>query len=444
MSDPSAANYASRIWRKFVSVFQLTWRRVTNFLFYPASLLLGRVFGIRIANLRSHRIGHLAMDVDCFLKECILDGANSKTFGAIYDPVPCNSAMLDYWISSFPDRILTGPKAQIAGRLGEIEPSRYPMIYNSAVPVPAILQGDDFRDIRPLGSSVYHVYTRWGDRLPLVQLTKEHRERGRDILKQWGIGKDDWFVCLHARESGWDAIVDDADKARRKSFRNSDINTYRIATETIAKAGGWCIRMGDSSMTRLPAWERTIDYAHSTAKADWMDLFLCADSRFFLGTNSGLFGVACVFGVPCALCNLVPMTGMPVGSRDIGIGKLLKHRSSGELISFPEILETKYHLSNNGDLYDLWDLDYIDNSEEEIGDLASEMIQRLDGSFEESENDRDMQNHMLKMINQRHMCHMLSSQFATTFLRRHSALVWGSENVGSAISAATAIGTSKF
>ena len=51
--------------------------------------------------------------------------------------------------------------------------------------------------------------------------------------------------------------------------------------------GAWCLRMGDPSMRPMPRAPRVIDYAHSAIRSDWMDVFLCARCRFFIGNTSG-------------------------------------------------------------------------------------------------------------------------------------------------------------
>ena len=93
---------------------------------------------------------------------------------------------------------------------------------------------------------------------------------------------DAWFVALHVRESGFWKSLD----TKFPNNRSADIATYLPAIREITRRGGWVIRVGDAEMGALPPMEHVIDYAHSPAKSDWMDVFLYGGCRFFIGGPS--------------------------------------------------------------------------------------------------------------------------------------------------------------
>lgn len=134
-----------------------------------------------------------------------------------------------------------------------------------------------------------------------LTLADDHREQGQKILNDLGIPQDAWYVTLHMREKGYrDAHTTSAD------LRNVDPMTYFEAIQCITDAGGWVFRMGDPvSMTPLPNLPQVIDYAHSSIRSDWMDVFLGATSRFCLATSSGYYVIPKAFGVPVLLTNSV-------------------------------------------------------------------------------------------------------------------------------------------
>ena len=136
-------------------------------------------------------------------------------------------------------------------------------------------------------------------REPLLALSALELERGRAKLASLGMPRNAWFVCLHAREGGYHR----EGGGSIQTHRNASILDYLPAIQEIVRRGGWVVRMGDASMSPLPPMHGVIDYPHTAAKSDWMDVFLSGACRFFIGTTSGLTNAVISFGVPCLLVN---------------------------------------------------------------------------------------------------------------------------------------------
>ncbi len=120
-------------------------------------------------------------------------------------------------------------------------------------------------------------------------------------IKKWGMGENDWHVCLHMR----DAAHYSETNGIGQSHRNAAVENYMDAIRHITRRGGWVIRLGGGSVDPLPKMERVVDYALSPDKSPVLDLHLIRQARFFIGTTSGLTNIAVSFGVPCALVNCI-------------------------------------------------------------------------------------------------------------------------------------------
>jgi len=194
-----------------------------------------------------------------------------------------------------------------------------------------VLQGKIYKRFLTIG----YVGEQWVKerRDPPLKLSDEDYQRGWQHLKMFGLNQNDWFVCFHVRESGWK----DKD-SRGNDFRDADIDSYQSAMKTVTDAGGWVFRMGDPNMKPLPEMPRVIDYAHSKAKSDWMDVFLCGQCRFFVTTSSGLHLFAITFGKPIVMTNSLPTCGIYfLTSKDLYIPKLLIKRRDGCPLNFSEL-----------------------------------------------------------------------------------------------------------
>ena len=255
-------------------------------------------------------------------------------------------------------------------------------------------------------------------RAPLLSISDSDSNRGWQSLLDHGIPPGSWFVCLHVRDGNyWHEDSDSPD-----AYRNADIKTYIKAIETITKKGGWVIRVGDAKMTALPEMDNFFDYACSSLKSDWMDIFLCSSCRFFLGTNSGLYLVPYTFGVPCVLTNWLPMTGRPRSKHDLFILKLLYSIRNDRLLSFEEGMSPSLAQCYTQQDYEKLEIKIIDNSPEDIQDLVFEMLNRLDGAQCYTESDLQLKNKYDKLFSAQSQYGM-NGHIGLEFIRRYQKLL---------------------
>ena len=203
-----------------------------------------------------------------------------------------------------------------------------------------------------------------------VHLRKNSRLKAEKVAAKMGLPIDGWYACLHVRESGFreDTILG-------KDFCH-DINNYLEAIKEVTKTGGWVVRMGDNTMKPLPKMERVIDYPHSEYKSDTMDVFLIANCRFYIGSQSGILDTAYLFQKPIVLPNMSAWTfTFPPRKCDIGIPKHCYSKSKKRFLSVREILESDDNIQNHTRGIPLDD-DFIkiENTPEEIKDLVLEFM----------------------------------------------------------------------
>jgi putative glycosyltransferase (TIGR04372 family) len=349
------------------------------------------------------RIGHLALEPDCYLKERALTGRREIAVLALSEREVANQALLEYW-------------------------KRHLIVIQNPVAVfllrPFLRLRYIRRDLSPFAVAInataraYAIQARWGARPPLLKLSEQHQLDGENILQRLGLPPGAWFVCVHSREGGYSPRDED-----RHSYRNGDIADYVLAMKEIVARGGWCIRMGDPTMKRLPPMPGVIDYAHSEAKSDWMDLFLCANCRFLLGSSSGLYLVAMVFGRPAALANQAPLSCVySQGYDDLAIPKLVL-REDGSPVPFKEAFALPLANFRYTVQFERERLQCRNNTPEEIRDLALEMLDRLEGVAIYTEEDERLQTKFRSFFREGHYSFGASSRIGRDFLRSHATLI---------------------
>jgi putative glycosyltransferase (TIGR04372 family) len=151
-----------------------------------------------------------------------------------------------------------------------------------------------------------------------------------DARRNWGMGPQDWYVCLHVRDASHYGEMPGAGQ----SHRNAEIAAYVPMIKHITARGGWVIKLGGPMSPKFPTMERFIDYACSPLKSEIMDLHLIRHAHYYVGTTSGLANVAISFGVPSALVNCITVDAQlwsdrvrfalkPVKNRE---GRMLRQR----------------------------------------------------------------------------------------------------------------------
>jgi putative glycosyltransferase (TIGR04372 family) len=348
-------------------------------------------------------VGQCAMDFDSYLKDQILIDRKVLPIFPCAGRKPANPALMTHWSRFI--IFIRNPWLDFF-----IQPlMSYPEIVDHVAPYGAVRRG---------ATRNFEVQTRWGERPPLLMMSEADVARGEAQLRRMGIPQGAWFVCVHSREGGY---IPGAEW--QHAFRNSKIADYVEAMQAIVARGGWCVRVGDASMQPLDPMPNVIDYALSPSKSDWMDLYLCAQCRFFLGNTSGLFGVAGIFGRPSALANMTPL-GCAYGPfpQMIAIQKLLTD-SQGRLLSFPDILASEASQFNTTPEFVENRLSHIDNTPAEIAEVAIEMMDRLDGRLVYQPEEDALQERFRALIQPCHLSWPGPGRIGRLFLSRNQALL---------------------
>ena len=351
------------------------------------------------------RIGHLAAEPDIFLKVRLLSLRRwNRGVIIILHGTAANECLLDYWNQYF--KVVCYPFwSRILVRLFrfpylQYDVSRYTVAINQTAPYIAVQRA-------------------WGNRPPLLALTEEHRREGQARLAELGIPANAGLICFHCREGGYSTHDE-----HLNSFRNCSIENYLPAIAELTKRGFWCMRMGDPSMRRLPPMERVIDYVHSEIRSDRMDVFLCASCCFFLGSASGLRHVGSVFGKPSAVANQCPLsTALEFGLNDVAIPKLIWSDSEKRYLTFREIFDSDAASFRYTPLFREHRIRPDENTPEDVIHLALEMLERLEGRTNYSQEDEELQRRFKVLMRPGHYSYGGISRIGRDFLRKYAHLL---------------------
>jgi putative glycosyltransferase (TIGR04372 family) len=181
-----------------------------------------------------------------------------------------------------------------------------------------------------------------------------------------GLPREAWFVCLHVREGGYTGDW--------TNIRNADITNYFGAIREITNRGGWVVRMGDPSMTKLPALEHVIDYPFLPTRSAMMDVYLIKECAFYVGVGSGILDTAFLLGKPVVMTNSTQwINGIPLRHGDLAIFKHMYSRSENRCLSLQEWLKRASSITSEDWSSSDWTL--VENSDEEIASVVRERLE---------------------------------------------------------------------
>lgn len=362
--------YAERMENGFTfqTIFDLLIRLFSLIAFpfiYSLLFLFNFFYPIRIGFLYRVRLGHLVSNTDFYLRRRYL-GEVPKGLHIFFTYRPTNQQ-----VCSLFSRVMALVNSEFLAKL--FAPIA---IFNTKFFLKTPFIGNEYRE-RMLAPSQ-------------VNFTLEEIAAGREKLRSMGLGSDDWYVCIHARDNAFTLSLPGGENyIESGNYRNADIDTYDQAAMEIIRRGGFVIRMGSlvekEFCLRHP---KVIDYPFSH-RDDFSDVFVSANAKFFISTANGAVDIPQLFDVPILLVNVVPIGFSPISKNSMYIPKRV-FDSNGVQVNFHEqlvffqdlplnaIIDPAAELAKRG-----WAVK--ENSRDEILQATIEMFSNLEDDFFQDE-----------------------------------------------------------
>lgn len=224
-------------------------------------------------------------------------------------------------------------------------------------------------------NSFYQTFPEWYSAYvsPLRMSTSECKD-GYSSLKE--IIGEKWFVVLHVREP-----LDS--KIMYGQARDSNVNTYKLMADYVSDNGGVVIRMGNSNLPPLGSNFQAFDYARSKIKNDFLDCWLWANCKYWVGNVNGAMLAALTFGKTRLITNQW-YWNLYGGPNDLVLPKLLIKDEA--VLSIHETLNSNLSRQMNRDYLKNQGFRLSENTEQEILDgfidleknLPLEYISKID------------------------------------------------------------------
>jgi len=345
---------------------------------------------VRFGKLRSERIGHYAYEPEKYVcdKENGLFG--NKCFDVFYNGESiCNEQLAKMWqrvlfVIDFPglDKIV-----------------KYLFLFFKMASIPFDEHKIDFEKIITI-----RVNSKIGCHIlssrPHLYFSKKEEKEGAGKLASLGIPEGAQFVCVYGRDSDYLKEKYPGVDWSYHDVRNSDIQNYIPAIEELISRGYYVIRMGSVVKEAIKLNHRKlIDYASCGENSDFLDIYLSAKCKFWMGASGGLNSVPVVFRRPTGFVDWFELKNIYlIDQWGIILLKKIWLIEEERFLSFREILELNKKYADKSILHITQGLlkenkiKVISNSSDEIRALAIELDETVRGEYENTDDNIDLQN----------------------------------------------------
>lgn len=200
------------------------------------------------------------------------------------------------------------------------------------------------------------------------------------------------------------------------------MENYLPAARRLAERGIFTLRMGSVAEKPLgPDVSGLIDYV-TKFRSDFADVYLLAHCKFMLASTSGICAVPPIFNIPVALANFTPLGYAAWNTGDLFIPKTY-HDAEGRALPYRKIIEMGASMWLRGDQFAEAGIQVVENTAQDITDLAEEMTARLDGVWKPEPEDEELQTLYRNLFPPNHPITGYTSRVGAAFLRRHRNLL---------------------
>jgi putative glycosyltransferase (TIGR04372 family) len=224
--------------------------------------------------------------------------------------------------------------------------------------------------------------------------------KSKKLLEQIG-WKGEPFICLLSRDN---AYLDYLDKLPGQfnhdrsyhSYRNSDIETYRLAINHLLDKGYWVFRMGTITEKKLKISHKNfLDYPYFDRKCDLLDIYLFSNCAGLISTSTGIDGLSQAYGIPTLIVNGLPLGLATTFFNTIWVPKNLTWNYNNQSLTVKEYIENFYMETSD---YITAGINLRDLSENQILNAVMELVTRIENTGIVSESDIFLQETFLNLL----------------------------------------------
>jgi putative glycosyltransferase (TIGR04372 family) len=258
-----------------------------------------------------------------------------------------------------------------------------------------------------------------------LKFTSDEEKSAQRELINMGVPAESTFIGFIARDSSYLKNNLPTTNWSYHDYRDSNIENYLFAADELTKREHAVIRMGAFVENELKTNNsKIIDYASKGYRTDLLDIYIAAKCHFFVSGNCGLDSVPIIFRRPVVFVNYVPIE-LVRGWYKNSLTIFKKHwlKNEKRLMTFREIIELGAGKFYYDELFVQQGIELIENTPEEICDVVTEMDERLNGTWETTEQDEELQRRLWSLFKPNEHNRVFRCRAGTKYLQQNKDLL---------------------
>jgi len=238
----------------------------------------------------------------------------------------------------------------------------------------------------------------WHHSDPVVALTAEEISRGEILLREAGFDLNQEFVCYATRtDSYYQKLRERGVNLKSGSVRNPNESIYLNVSKGLSTDGLKIVRMGKDLDSNIDSSEHpwVFDYA-STCRSEFLDVVLFSRCKFLINGATGSVLLRAIFNLPTVNSDTYRIHKNWF-SGDVATFQKVRFVSDGRLATVSEMVKIGDAFSDERHQEKLG-VELVKNTAEEILAACEEMIARLNGTWEATEEDEILQTRYWDLI----------------------------------------------
>lgn len=269
-------------------------------------------------------------------------------------------------------------------------------------------------------------FTLWNAGKPTLSFTASETKKGMMLNKNLGLTNETPYVCFAIPSSKYRELVDI--KQSIGYLKKDDlitiipeISSYFPLINDLTSKKISVVRMGVHEEFRLPntLGDLVKDYAFSN-QSEFGDIWLSSNSQYFVSAGVGAWWLGAIFGKRTVITDSYALRGS-FGSNDLFIPQLAWLIRENCFATF-EWMAKNYMWAIDRDRLGT-EYTIVRNTSQQIVDVNNEMLKRLDGTWQDKDEDLELQGRLLSLQMSLKMGERAPARMGAKFLREHQHLL---------------------